>query len=295
MLNMPAHRPGPGRHTVLFLIQARAELPGIYRCLKARPHVLLSYRRQTADTAIYAPDSTWTSGRNKLIEHVKASRLRYDWYVFLDEDVVFAGLSQRAGFETFLSILSVIDHPIVTIAKGDYNRRNNQERLTGIVPESMCKKGVENPRWELQTVDWFDGLFNAYSREAFFDERLLPYEEKFDRESWWASQFITILRANHFYRNRIVQCNNLIARNTQYSDYPRGFKAFGPACRHALAGLGVDAVEMSAGEEVAPHARYAKPLLFDLRRRVFGITERARRVLYGGRGGGGEPTRERPH
>lgn len=274
----------PAQKTVLFLIQARAGLPAIYRCLKDRPHVLLSYQQRSDDTVIYAPNTTWTSGRNKLIEHVKAHDLRHDYYVFLDQDVVFAGLSQRAGFDLFESILSAVDAPIVTVALGDYNRRSNQERLDGIVPAALCKKGVENPRWALQTVDWFDGLFNAFSREAFFNRRLLPFEEKFDGESWWASQFITILRANHWYRNGIVQCNQLVARNTQYSDYPRGFEVFGPACRHALAELGVDTVDMSAGAEVKPHARYWTPPFFNLRRRAFGITERARRYLYGGRG-----------
>lgn len=274
------------KKTALFLIQAKAGLPRIYRCLKNKPHLLLSYRQETADTAIYAPDTTWTSGRNKLIEHVKANRLQYDWYVFLDEDVVFAGMSQKAGFGMFLSILSVVDHPIVTAAKGDYNRRCNQERLDGIVPAAMCKKGVENPRWALQTVDWFDGLFNAFSREAFFNERLLPYEEKFDGQSWWASQFITILRANHIYRNRIVQCNKICVRNTQYSDYPRNFDAFGPACRDVLDQFGVDTIGMSAGEEVKPGARYSTPPLFNLTCRVFEITERVRCFIYGGRGGG---------
>jgi len=265
--------------TILFLIQARAGLPAIYRCLQARPHVLLSYQTRAADTDIYAPNTSWTAGRNRLIEYVKARNLEHDWYVFLDEDVVFTGLSQRAGFRMFESILQTVDARIVTIALGDYNRRNNQERLAGIVPAALCKKGVENPTWELQTVDWFDGLFNAFSHAAFYDERLLPYEDKFDGETWWASQFITILRANHCFRNNIVQCNHLSARNTQYSDYPRGFDAFGPACRHALAGLGVDSVAMSAGKEVKPNARYWKPPLFGLRRRLFTAAERARRLI----------------
>lgn len=282
------------KKTALFLIQAKAGLPRIYRCLKNKPHVLLSYRQETADTAIYAPGTTWTSGRNRLIEHVRANRLQYDWYVFLDEDVVFAGMSQKAGFRMFLSILSVVDHPVVTVAKGDYNRWCNQKRLDGIVPVAMCKKGVENQKWELQTVDWFDGLFNAFSREAFFDGRLLPYEEKFDDRSWWASQFIMILRANHCHRDRIVQCNKICVRNTQYSDYPRNFEAFGPACRHVLDQFGVDTIEMSTGGEVKPDGRYPKPPLFNLTCRVFEITERLRRFVYGGRGGG-EPTRERPH
>jgi len=276
----------PAMKTVLFLIQARAGLPAIYRCLQARPHVLLSYQTRADDTDIYAPQTTWTSGRNRLIRHVKTHDLNYDWYVFLDEDVRFVGLSQRAGFDMFESVLQVVDARIVTVALGDYNRRNNQERLNGIVPAELCKQGVENPAWELQTVDWFDGLFNAFSHAAFYDARLLPYSDKFDGESWWASQFITILRANHCYRNRIVQCNRLTARNTQYSDYPRGFDAFGPACRYALSELGVDTVAMSAGKEVKPNARYWRPPLLGLRRCIFTVTERARRYIYGGRGGG---------
>lgn len=77
------------KKTALFLIQAKAGLPRIYRCLRNKPHALLSYRKETADTTLYAPNTTWASGRNRLIEYVKANRLLYDWYVFLDEDVVF--------------------------------------------------------------------------------------------------------------------------------------------------------------------------------------------------------------
>ncbi len=74
--------------TVLYLIQASAGLPKIYECLKTRSYLLLSYKEDTSDTTIYAPNTTWTGGRNRLYQYVKDNNLLYDYYVFMDEDVV---------------------------------------------------------------------------------------------------------------------------------------------------------------------------------------------------------------
>ncbi len=75
--------------TVLYLIQASAGLPKIYECLKKRSYILLSYKEDTSDTTIYAPDTTFTGGRNRLYQYVKDNNLLYDYYVLMDEDAVF--------------------------------------------------------------------------------------------------------------------------------------------------------------------------------------------------------------
>ncbi len=161
-------------------------------------------------------------------------------------------MSQKDGFEAFLSLLASCDYPIITPKYNMYNAHNNKNNnlLLTRIPEAIRKKGLENPSWALQTVDWFDGAFNAYSYEAFFKNNLLPYTEKFDSQSWWASQFITILQANHYYRNRIVQCNKIVVDNLQHSQYSQGLDIFSEAYRLVLDELGVSAIEMSIGKEI---------------------------------------------
>ncbi len=74
--------------TVLYLIQASAGLPKIYECLQKRSYLLLSYKEDTSDTTIYAPDTTWAEGRNRLYQYVKDNNLLYDYYIFMDEDAI---------------------------------------------------------------------------------------------------------------------------------------------------------------------------------------------------------------
>lgn len=252
-------------------------MPELYRCLADKPHALLSYQTRTAQTAVYAPGSTWTSGRNKLVEYVKTNELIYDWYIFLDEDIVFYEMTQKDGFEMFLSVLASCDYPIVTVNKGTYNYNNNKARFKNVLPDSIAKRGLTNPRWAFQSVDWFDGLFNAFSREAFFGGRLLPYTENFDSQSWWISQFVMTLHANHHYRNRIVQCNNIKVRDLQSAQYPRGYDSFGEAYRWAIGQLGVGIIEMSAGEEIELEVDWRPTMAWRLR--CFGM-----RIVRGAQG-----------
>ncbi len=238
--------------TALFLVQAKAGLPRIYRCLKSKPHLLLSYQEETAETTIYAPDTTWASGRNKLFEYVKANRLRYKYYVFMDEDVVFYGRSQQNGFDALLSLLASCDYPVITARLMGLLNAIGTDNFANHIPEALGPKGLENLQWALQTVDWFDGILNAFSHDAFHSGNLLPYPEQYDKQSWHTSQFTVILRANHHYRNRIVQCNKMPILNTGGSEYPgSGVDISGEAIyRSTLDQLGVDAIEMSTGVEI---------------------------------------------
>jgi len=267
-----SHPPRKPRTTVLFLIQAKAGLPGLYRCLKHKPHVLLSYQTQTAQTHLYAPDTTWTQGRNKLIEYVKANELIYDWYIFLDEDAVFYEMTQQDGFDMFLSVLESCDYPIITVRKERFNQRYDTEgrekgrELANIIPPAVAARAPENLRWEFQTVSWFDSMFNAFSFDAFFDDNLLPYSEEFDAHAWGLSGVVTMLRANHLYRNRIMQCNGLWAKSTQSTPYPVGdWSIYRAVYGFVLDQFGVAAIEMSDAQEIKLKVGYCRSPLFHLR------------------------------
>jgi len=78
----------------------------------------------------------------------------------------------------------------------------------------------------------------TFLARCFFDSRIFPYVEKYDKDSWWTSQFIHFIRTNKYYPNKIVQFNRFKISNTQSSRYPRGFKSFSVAAQEQRQELG---------------------------------------------------------
>lgn len=190
-----------------YMIQTSGSFPDILSCLKHKDHALLSYKENTADTTIFFPKSTWTTGRNKLREYAMALKEKYDYYIFLDEDVLFDGIPQEVGFFRFEQLLMehspYIGNPLLR-GYGEYK------------PIEGC---------EVQTTVWYDGIFNAFSHEAFFSSSIFPYISKYDNDSWWTSQYIMILLCSA--QNKDVYLfNNLAIINANHTSYPRGFHIF---------------------------------------------------------------------
>jgi FkbM family methyltransferase len=190
----------------LYLIQSASKLPDIYKCLKNCVHrdvVLLSYKEHTSDTSIFYPGSTWTTGRNKLREYVLNLKKNYDYYIFLDDDVSFAYCSQEDGFTTFERLLSKYN-PFIA------NPNYDGYYLTyGIIPSV-----------EAHTTIWFDGMFNAFSKEAFFSNQIFPYIHKFDDNSWWMSQYAMIILCS-VYDKEVLLFPGLKINNVNHSEYPK--------------------------------------------------------------------------
>ena len=165
----------------------------------------MSYLEKTTETTIFFPKSTWTSGRNKIREHVISLEKQYDYYVFLDEDVVFDKMSQKEGFSKFEELINdcspYIANPIVDEYYNTTTYDNNVE--LGLV----------------QTTIWYDGMCNAFSKDAFFSNDIFPYNETFDKVNWWGSQYIMIMLCS-LYEKEVVIFNNLRVNNIQHTPYP---------------------------------------------------------------------------
>ena len=239
--------------TVLYLIQARGKLPDIYQCLRKRSWLLLSYRDNTGDTTIHAPNTTWTQGRNLLYKHVREHKLLYDYYVFLDEDLVFRKVSldiaisrhlpfrlryhykhflesreenmahQEAGFANFEAAID-LNYPLVRPL--DYNW-------------FMGRAKHDNLRAALQTTGEYDQNFIAIAREAFFAETILPYREEYDSISWDLSGAYQNVKANHHYPKQVVQDNQYTVFNTQHSNYTRKVAAVNEFYDRVIGELGI--------------------------------------------------------
>ena len=190
----------------LYLIQSESGLPEIYNCLKSRDYILLSYIENSPDTTIFFPESTsWATSRNKAREYVLNMKLNYDYYIYLDKDVIFTNDSQEKGFNKFEELLTKYKPYIANPNHvGYYNPY--------ILPGDD----------EVQTVIQFDGFCNAFSHKAFLSNKLFPFIDIFDNRSWYMSQYIMILLCS-FYKNDVILFRNLHIRNESSSEYPQEF------------------------------------------------------------------------
>jgi FkbM family methyltransferase len=190
----------------LYIIQTSTKLPDIYECLRKRNVVLLSFKENTPDTTIFYPNSTWTTGRNKLREYVLNLKEKYDYYIFLDEDVLFTDYSQENGFNKLEELIIKYKPYIANPNLDNYYTHHTY--------------GNNIPLGESQTTTWFDGMCNAFSKEAFFSNVLFPYIDIFDNKSWWMSQYIMIILCS-IYKKEVVVFNNLKVTNEIHSAYPK--------------------------------------------------------------------------
>ena len=185
----------------LYLIQTEGKIPDIYKYIKKNSkYVLLSYKYNTEQTDIFFPNSTWTTGRNKLREYVLKLEEKYDYYIFIDEDIIFNPSENFGSFEKLLNLY----RPYI----GNPNLGNYYEFY-----------GIPQDNHNHFTI-YFDGICNAFSSEAINDNLIFPYIDKFDNRNWWMSQFIMIILCS-IYKKEVVVFTNLKIHNTQNSSYPK--------------------------------------------------------------------------
>ncbi len=245
--------------TVLYLIQTSAGLPKIYECLKKRSYILLSYKEDTSDTTIYAPDTTWAGGRNRLYQYVKDNNLLYDYYVFMDEDVILKKtksilIPSLSDFEynaiqsayygaVFPNSLRskwplrvLFDHYFYQAEEQDAGFENFEEslkldyplatmnyynlRYIGHGQNTDLKQKSRDLNWPLQTAALLDSMFIALHQEVFFANTILPYTEKYEADTWSISGFIFYRKAHHYYPKQIMQNNQYTMLNIHHSNYP---------------------------------------------------------------------------
>jgi hypothetical protein len=199
----------PTLKNFLYLIQGPSELPSHLESILKTNYsevVMLSFKEQTSKTTLFFPNSTWTQGRNMLFHYAKRLEQRtnclFKYWIFLDEDVRLDAVQLRR-FEQFL-----LDYePAVGVPKIPWNPRISSPS-TGIAGD-----------WKVLPVYHFDGIFNAFHREAV--EWLLPYNASFDDSSWWTSQLILIHKAGMWYQSHILEFTDLVASNPFSRKYPR--------------------------------------------------------------------------
>ena len=192
----------------LYLIQAEGSLPEIYNDLRNKDFLLLSYKNQTDDTNVFMPNSTWTTGRNKLREQALKLKKKYDYYIFLDQDVVFLNGKTFDDFEQLL----VTYKPHVAVP--NFN-------------------AYKYPKiGNINTTLRFDGLYNAFSEKVFTSPEIFPYITTFDDTNWFASQYCMICSCL-IHNIDVLVFHDITVKNTQHGSYPKN-KNFAPIKSHML-------------------------------------------------------------
>tara|TARA_Y100000816_G_scaffold292309_1_gene286931 strand:- start:1891 stop:2835 length:945 start_codon:yes stop_codon:yes gene_type:complete len=230
----------------LYLIQTEGNIPESYSFFRHKNTLILSYKENTDDTDIFYPDSTWTQGRNKLYNFCQTHHIRFrhvDYFVYLDFDLTI-DLNMINKFENQITELGY-KYPIVFPRIGGSNRGPSKWGLGKIE-----KKGLENLSFKYQTVDWFDGCFNAFHKDSI--NQLFPLEEKLDKESWWYSQMFLVFKSNYIFKNKIVQLNEIIVDNQLHSKYPRHMKNVRLRVEEYLKENSMEDLTTSDGFEILP-------------------------------------------
>lgn len=185
----------------LYLVQSKGALPEIYdRIPTERSDMILLTWKDRVEGAIHFPKSTWTQGRNRLLQEALDRQGDYLYYIFLDEDVLFT----KGDWRTFEDALLKYEPAVAT-------------------PYCPWYSPEKKPRLDLEahTCGWFDAMYNAFHREIIEDRLILPYYDTFDGESWWYSQLFVIELVQELFPDHLLQVNTVWTDNAKHQEYPR--------------------------------------------------------------------------
>ena len=178
-----------------YLFELQTENTDCYVLTFKRP-----LRYSNGITSIYYPKSSWNTGRNKLYEVAKAKG--YDYYVFLDDDVILSVADKEWHPFRYLEAMLNYYSPAAMVGNFDWHFKRQQ-------------------RWEdeYQTVYQTDACVYAMHKDVA--ETVLPYNTKWDKVSWWRSQYYLnqLMHAN--FESGTIQANHLFVKNPMHDDYPR--------------------------------------------------------------------------
>lgn len=245
----------------LYLVQGKGPLPVHYADLvSARSDLIHLTWGEPIEGAIHFPGSSWTEGRNRLLQEALARPERPLYYILLDDDVVFEKGDWRLFEDELLKHRPAAATPYYPLYP-----HGALDPLPGV---------------EAQTCLWFDAMCTAFHRDVVEDGLLLPYYTGLDKLSWVYSQWFVIYLARILYPGRVLQLNRVWVANAKHENDYSGFVDFGLSARLLFAGVlrrryvlkrAQRSIKRSLGiPEFVPRRASAPP-------RSYRLTERAKR------------------
>jgi len=148
----------------------------------------------------HKPGTTWTTGRNYL--WAKAVRLprRYDYYVFLDDDIFIN--TMREYERMLLKWRPAIGVPGWAIH----------------YPQPW---GPPRNESEALRISAYHGYITAFHQDVMFHSLVLPYYDGMDHFSWWTSQVFTIYLGQVFHPGEVLGFQKVPCGNDFSGNYPK--------------------------------------------------------------------------
>ncbi len=156
----------------LYLVQGRKANVLKYHALQATESdlVVATFDEEVSSVemqvlkSFFIPKTTWAEGRNIQYEFAKSLSNKYDYYIFLDDDVVFESGSFVEFQKLLIKYKPAVGFPLMDVA---------------------FKRGLYDVDTEVQHIQVIDQQFQAYGSRAFNNSITMPLVTDFDSESWW--------------------------------------------------------------------------------------------------------------
>lgn len=213
---------------ICFLTQTADKLPGYYiDFFKGRDLYYLTFRTPSPDALAFLPNSSWAEGRNTLWEKLKD---KYDYYVFMDDDLIFF------NFNRFFLKLPFLPYMYYRFKKKLFSRCFEEARpnyffsrleyyLTHFSPEVLSITDLKVNSYEeinkeflkrdtfVRRLGYFDPQFSVFSNYAA--SKVLPYDTSIS--GWWSSQIPIYLYAYHVFGKKAIDVIDLGVVNFRWA------------------------------------------------------------------------------
>ena len=183
----------------IYLLQGESKFVNKYFHLAERKDadaIFLTYDNKI-DNAIFFPNSTWSEGRNKLLDAAR-KKGNYHYYIFCDDDIEF----RKGSWDEFEELL-ILHKPAIGFP---------------VVP---CDNKIKINLLDLQLNDSPDQQMIAFHRDLIEDNLILPYQEHLDNICMWGSGGVIQQIIPNLYKWNSIQFNTVVIRNLMHSRYDR--------------------------------------------------------------------------
>jgi hypothetical protein len=202
----------------LYLIQGQVENIKQYYFLKNRPSseaLFLSYDFDVPNT-IFLPNSTWAEGRNLLLKTASEKFSKYDYFIFLDDDVKII----KGSFDEFEKYLEKLT-PAVAVPL--FIPKTLRTKIDLYIP--FISKTIFS--LDYQVCRCADAQFIAFHKDLISDNLITKLHTPFDKISWWLTSSTQQLLILNVYSKHFLQFNKIQIENKLHRKYTnKAFKQF---------------------------------------------------------------------
>ena len=188
----------------LYLVQSRISFLENHTILESdnSDYIVATFEKKIdRENFIYVPNTIWTEGRNALYEEALKRKDHYEYFVFLDDDMVFV----RGSFRMF-------EKEVLHI------------RADCAVPPIMCHPfhkmyDCYSP-FRYSNISFIDQIMVCVSRELFCSPKLLPYDTEYAGKHHLGggalapSDTFFMKLYEHFGDRLCVMTNNVVVTNS---------------------------------------------------------------------------------